>query len=155
MVTLALRAVVRLTALLAIVGSYCFASATASAQGTVIIVQSDGRVNTYDDVAIKIIHNSLYLTSADGKGTIVVTRAACSYQGDVLVCLPTTATLVQAGEARPVKLTTGTIYVNLTGAFQQLSFSSTKLAPHSLLFSVTTDRGTYVSVSGHIDKVAK
>ena len=125
----------------------------ALAKGVVTIQQSDGTTNVYDDVSIQIIHNALYLTSADGKGTIVVNRAACSYQGALLVCLPTDMTLIQSGATNPIKLTTGTIYVNLTSDPQQLVLSTTKVPPHSVLVSFTTKRGTYVALSGRIDRV--
>lgn len=128
-------------------------AAPAIAKGVVTIQQSDGTTNVYDDVAIKIIHNALFLTSADGKGTLVVNRAACSYQGALLVCLPTGMTLIQSGQTNPIKVTSGTIYVNLTSEPQQLSLSSTKVRPHSILVSFTTKRGTYVALSGQIDQV--
>ena len=127
----------------------------ARAAGTVTIQQSDGTINNYSDVTIKIIHQSLYLTSADGKGTLIVNRAACSYQGQILVCLPTSVALVQSGATNPVDLATGTIYVNTTDTEQQLVLSSTKLPAHSVMLSITTKKGTYINSTGQIDQVVK
>ncbi|HTU82262.1 MAG TPA: hypothetical protein VMF61_09040 [Candidatus Acidoferrales bacterium] len=132
-----------------------FTVTPADASGTVTIQQKDGSVDTYSDVGIKIIHNALYLTSADGKGTLVVNRAACSYQDQILVCLPTGVTLIQAGAAKPLDLATGTIYANMTDQMLSLPLSSTRLPPHSIVFSISTKLGTYVNLSGSIDKVTK
>ncbi len=84
----------------------------ASATGTINIQHRDGTANTYRGVEIKVFAGSLFLTSGDGRGTIVVTRAACSYREKIIVCLPTTAALVQAGESNALNLKTGTIYLN-------------------------------------------
>jgi hypothetical protein len=146
----------RLTAaFLALVAWLAWGAPAARATGTVRIQQSDGSVNTYDDVGIKIIHEALYVTSADGKGTLVINRAACGYQQQILVCLPTTVTLVQAGSVKKLDLKTGTLYLNLTGSDQPLVLSTTKIPPHGLLFTFSTDVGTYVTLSGTVDKVTK
>ena len=139
----------------AVTAAICCAATPVRAGGTVTIQQADGTTNSYDDVTINIIHSALYLTSADGKGTLVINRAACAYQGELLVCLPTSATLIQSGATNAIKLTTGTIYLNLTDDPQQLALSSAKVAPHSILLSLTTKRGTYVTLSGRIDKTVK
>ncbi len=80
----------------------------AGATGTITIHHKDGTANTYRDVEIKLFSGSLFLTTDDGDGTIVVTRAACSYQGEIIVCLPTTAALVQDGESNALSVTRGT-----------------------------------------------
>ena len=67
---------------LAIVALMALGAAPAGAAGTILIVHNDGNSDKYDGVQIKIIHNALYITSADGKGTIVINRAACSFQGN-------------------------------------------------------------------------
>lgn len=141
--------------LLALIASFALSTAAAGAVGTVTIAQADGTTNVYHDVVIKVIHSALYMTSADGKGTLVINRAACAYQGQLLVCLPTSATLVQAGATSPLDFRKGTVYVNDTDDPQQLTLSTTKVAPHSIVLSFTTKRGTYVSLTGTIDKVVK
>ena len=73
-------------ALLALVIWFALGPAPASATGTVIVRQSDGHLNVYQNVQLKIIHDALFVTTADGEGTLVIHRAACSYQGDLLVC---------------------------------------------------------------------
>lgn len=127
----------------------------ARADGTARIQQTNGTVNVYDNVKIQIIHNTLAMTTADGKGTLMIYRAACAYQGDVLVCLPTGATLVQGGSVNPIHITRGTVYANLTDATQQLSLSTTHIPAHSIMMALTTRKGTYVTLSGTIDKVKK
>jgi hypothetical protein len=131
------------------------ASAPVRAEGTITIQRDNGTADTYRDVAIKVIHSALYLTSADGKGTIVINRAACAYQGDTLVCLPTSVTLVQNGSTEVVDLSNGTVYANMTDQPQQLSLSTQHLPPHSILLSITTKKGTSINLSGTIDKVTK
>jgi hypothetical protein len=130
-------------------------TAAARAEGTMTIAHSDGQTDVYHHVAIKVIHSALYLTSEDGKGTLVINRAACAYQGQLMVCLPTSAALVQSGKTSPLDFRKGTVYVNSTGDPQQLSASTVKVAPHSIVLSFTTKRGTYVSIIGQIDKVVK
>jgi hypothetical protein len=127
----------------------------AFAEGTVTIQHNDGTIDTYHNVAIKIIHNALFVTSVDGRGTIVINRAACAYEGDTLVCLPTAVTLVQSGTSQVVDLASGTIYANMTGQKQQLKYSSMQLPAHSILLSITTKKGTYLNLTGVIDMVKK
>lgn len=141
--------------LLVLAASLGWGASSARAAGTVLIRQADGQTNVYHDVVIKVIHNALYMTTSDGKGTLVINRAACAYQGQILVCFATGAALVQAGTTKAVDLKHGTIYVNSTDDAQSLPRSTTKVPAHSILLSFSTDRGTYVSLSGRIDKVVK
>jgi hypothetical protein len=129
--------------------------AVAGATGTITIHHKDGTANTYRDVEIKLFSGSLFLTTDDGNGTIVVTRAACSYQGEIIVCLPTTAALVQDGESNALNLKRGTIYLNYTGVAQPLSASSAKLPPNSVMLALTTANGTLINVRGRIDQLIK
>lgn len=115
----------------------------ASATGTINIQHKDGTANTYRDVEIKVLSGSLFLTSDDGDGTIVVTRAACSYQGQIIVYLPTLAALVQGGKSAALDLKSGTIYLNYTNAAQPLSRSSAKLPANSAMVAITLRNGTF------------
>jgi hypothetical protein len=139
--------------MLAIVGLACSIASVARAEGTARIQQADGTVNTYHNVKIQILNKTLTMTSPDGKGTLMIYRAACAYQGSILVCLPTGTTLIQGGTVSPIKLLSGTVYANMTGAPQNLNNSSTRLPPHGILMALKTQRGTYVSLNGTIDKV--
>lgn len=141
--------------LLALAAWFASGAVPAGAGGTVMIRQSDGHTDVYHDVSIKIIHQALFLTSADGKGTLVINRAACAYQGQILVCFATGATLVQSGSSKPLDFKSGTVYFNLTGESQQLALSTQKVPAHSILLSFTTKRGTYISLNGRIDKVVR
>lgn len=142
-------------ALLTLIACLTCIPVAAAAKGTMTIVQADGDKDTYSDVEIKVIHGALYMTSEDGKGTMVITRAACSHQAQLMVCYATNATLVQSGETSPLDFKRGTVYVNDTDDYQPLVMSTTKVAPHSIMLSFTTKRGTYVTVNGSIDKVVK
>jgi hypothetical protein len=135
----------------------CLASSTvaAGATGTATIVQADGHTNVYYNVRIAVIRGVLYMTSADAKGTMVINRAACSYQGQLMVCLVTHATLIQQGETSPLDFRRGTIYANDTDDYLPLTMSTTKVSPHSIMLSFTTERGTSVSLTGRLDKVVK
>ncbi|HEY6327280.1 MAG TPA: hypothetical protein VIW73_12290 [Candidatus Cybelea sp.] len=144
-----------LAGLAALVAATGLTAVPAGAMGTVTIQQADGTRNTYNDAVIKIIHNALYVTSADGKGTLVINRAACAYQGDVLVCFVTSATLVQSGKTTPLDFRSGTVYVNMTDQPQSLARSTMKVPAKGIVSSFTTTRGTYVNLVGSIDKVVK
>jgi hypothetical protein len=150
-----LRSLARSAAVLGYAAVVAVGGASALAEGTVRIQQVDGTVNTYHNVSIKILHSALYLTSADTKGTLVINRAACYFQGQIMICLPTSGTLVQNGAVNPIGFETGTIFLNLTGAAQQLTLSSTQIPAHSILLSLQTKRGTYINLKGSIDKVTK
>lgn len=131
------------------------APSAAGASGTMTIHHTGGSTNNYSDVEIKIFSGSLFLTSDDGDGTIVVTKAACSYQGKVIVCFPVTAALVQDGESNALNLKNGTIYLNYTNDAQPLSRSSAKLPANSVMLALTTKNGTFITVHGRIDQVIK
>ncbi len=150
-----LRLLTRAAALLGCAALLPFLAAPAKAQGTVTIQQPNGSVDTYGDVKIKVIHNSLYLTSKDGGGTLEVSRAACSYQGEILTCFPLVATLIQPGATGPLDLKTGTIYTNMSGQTQQLPLSTMRIPSRGIVMSFSTKRGTYVNVVGVIDEVHK
>jgi len=150
-----LRSLARAAAVFGCAVAVAVGPAPALAQGTVRIQQVDGTVNTYHNVSIKILHSALYLTSADTKGTLVINRAACYFQGAIMTCLPTSGTLVQNGAVNSIGFKTGTIFLNLTDSAQQLAHSSMRIAPRSILVSLQTKRGTYINLSGSIDKVTK
>ena len=126
---------------------------TAHALGTINIQRANGSKNTYKDVEIKIFSGSLFLTSDDGNGTIVITQSACSYQSELMVCLPTAAALVQEGESDALNLKSGTVYFNYTAAAQQLPASSAKVPANSVLLALTLKDGTFIDVRGRIDEV--
>ncbi|HLY01508.1 MAG TPA: hypothetical protein VKR56_03325 [Candidatus Cybelea sp.] len=142
-------------ALLTLVTSFVLGLAPAAATGTATVRQSDGHVDVYQNVQLKVIHNALFVTTADGEGTLVIYRAACSYQGDLMVCFVTSATLVQAGKTSPLDFKRGTAYVNETDVPQPLALSTTKVPPHSIVLTFTTVRGTYVGITGRFDQVVK
>lgn len=124
-----------------------------AAKGTVTIVHRNGDKDVYRDVEIKVIHGALYITSADADGTFVIHDAACSFQDKLKVCLLTNAALIQNDETTPLDFQRGTAYVNSTDDYQPLVMSTTKVAPHSILLSFTTDKGTLVTLNGRIDVV--
>ncbi len=150
-----LHRAVRATAILSALVLFALSATGARATGTLQINKNDGSVDTYEGVTVNVFSGSLFLTTADGKGTLVVNRAACSYQAKIIVCLPTSIILVQNGTSKSLALTTGTLYLNYTGDPQPLSSSSAKLPAHSATLSFTTGSGTYVSLRGGIDLVIK
>lgn len=149
-------AVARVAAFAALVAAFVFAAAAgARAQGTITIQHLGQNADTYDGVAVKVIHNTLNVTSPDGKGTLIITQAACFYQKEVKVCLPTAVSLVQAGGVHALNLQRGTLYVNMTDSMQWLPHSTTQLPPHGIVMSLLSGKGTYINLVGTIDKVVK
>jgi hypothetical protein len=133
-----------------------FATQPAQATGTLRVQQSDGTVQVYPDVVIRLIsHKAMTITSADGKGVVKIDQAACSYAGQLRNCLLYHMEWIQSGQLHPINLVRGTIYVNLTAQRQGLPLSSTQLPPNGVLLSFTTKRGTTVSMTGTIDEVKK
>jgi hypothetical protein len=135
--------------------SVAFGVRAARAAGTATIVQANGHTDVYDDVRIKLLHGTLYMTSAKGQSTMIIRDAACSDQGKLMVCLATHATLIENGTTSLLDFESGTIYANYTDDFQPLVLSTQKVPPHGIILSMTTKRGTYVSLIGRVDVVVK
>jgi hypothetical protein len=146
---------VSVLSLIAAVAVVLAAGVSAQAKGTARIEQSDGSSQTYSDVDIRVSNKTLRLTSADGKGVLVIDRAACSYVGDILRCLPYSMTLDQGGGAHPLDFAGGTVYLNLTTDKQQMPSSSAQLPPHGILLAIQTKIGTLITLSGLMDEVSK
>ena len=143
-------AVLALTAAFVLCGLAC-----ARATGTVRVQQEDGSVQTYPKAWIEITNKALRITTADKKGTLVIDRAACSFVGQVMRCLPYSMTLDQGGGSNPLDFQRGTVYLNLTDTKQPLPLTSKQLPPNGIMLSLTTKIGTIVDVTGLIDKVTK
>lgn len=132
------------------------ASGWGSANGTVLIQQKDGSVRTYQDVAIRIRNEELAVTTAAGDGTLVIGKDACEAVGRLLKCLPYDATLYQNGGKFRIPIKPGgTVWLNPTSSKQPLPHSGAGLAAHGVLLSVTSKKGTYVSLTGTIDEIRK
>jgi hypothetical protein len=130
-------------------------TAHARATGTAIVVQRDGSAKTYSNVRIAIRYESMAITSADGQGTIVLGKAACTKIGELLRCLPYDATLLQYGESRHIPLRSGTVWLNPTKSYQALTHSSAQLPPRGVMAAFETKAGTEVSLTGVVDEVVK
>lgn len=120
-----------------------------------VVQQSDGSTKTYRDVLVRIERGELALTSSDGQSVLVIGKAACSREGSLVKCLPFDATLYQNGGKYRVALSSGTVWLNPTTTTQPLSFTSAHLQPHGVMMSVTTKKGTYVSLTGTVDEVER
>jgi hypothetical protein len=130
-------------------------SAPALATGTFRVQGSDGAVRVYRNVSIKIVHQTLRVTSADGAATFVINHAACAYDGYLERCTPIKMSLERGSTIRSIDFTGGTIYVNPTRNNQRLPRSSTQLPPHGILLSIRSTNGTYVSLNGQIDGLVR
>lgn len=95
------------------------------------------------------------ITSSDGKGTLVLGKAACTKVGELLECLPYDATLFQNGERTHISLQSGTVWLNPTKTNQRMTHSWTELPPRGVLLAVRTKRGTWVTLTGIVDEVQK
>lgn len=129
--------------------------AAASATGTARIQAPDGNVKVYKNVRIAIEHKQMMLTSADGVGTFVISRAACSAVDKLVRCYPYDAVLKQHGMTLPITITEGTAWLNPGSNKVQLPDSGTQLGPHGVMLSFRTKRGSYVSLTGVVDVLQK
>jgi hypothetical protein len=129
------------------------AATIAEAKGSARVQQSDGSVQTYPNVSIRIRNKTLRITTADGKGTLIIDKAACSYLGALQRCLPYSIMLHQGGGDSRINFDQGTVYANLTDARQQLPQSSTQIPPRGILLALRTKAGTYITLSGTIDEM--
>jgi hypothetical protein len=146
------RTIVTTAVLAALVGA---SIVPALATGTMRVQHHDGVVQTYTAVYIRILDNEMTLTSNDGKGTVVIGKAACTKIGELIQCLPYDATLEQNGNEARIALQSGTVWLNPTNTRQSLTYSSQSLPAHGVLMAVKTKSGTYVSLSGTVDEIKK
>jgi hypothetical protein len=125
----------------------------ARANGLVRVQQSDGSVREYPQTAMRWNGQTLWLHSADGKGVLEITTAACSDANNLVRCLPYAITLHQSGGKRPIAVARGTIYMNFSGGARHVPYSSQLLGAHDLLVAIRTQHGTYITVRGNVDEV--
>ncbi len=139
----------------AIVASVTIATAVAAnAGGVTYIQQADGSSRTYRDVSVRLSGQTLWLRSADHKGTLKVVNGACSFADGLQRCLPYSVTLYQGGAAREIGLSHGTVSLNLSSETGHLPHSSEVVAPQHIVAFLYTQRGTYISLKGKLDEVA-
>jgi hypothetical protein len=132
--------------------AYGFANAT----GTVLIQQKDGSIESYDDAFVRVWKGELIVTSDDGDGTFVIGDDACAAVGKLMKCLPYDATLYQNGGKFHIPINPGgTVWLNPTSEKQPLPQSGAGLAPHAVLLSFTTKKGTYISLTGKVDEIKR
>ena len=140
---------------LAAVFVFFSASVPALADGTLRVQESDGDVRTYQNVKVNVVHQTLRITSADGKGTLIINQAACSYVDKIQRCYPLKVSLEQGGVVKPLDLKHGTIYVNTTADTQPMPMSSQQLPSKGVLLSLVTSIGTYVTMTGKVDGIVR
>ncbi|HTJ27410.1 MAG TPA: hypothetical protein VMA36_14710 [Candidatus Limnocylindria bacterium] len=124
------------------------APSPALALGTVRIQQSDASVQNYPDVTMRLTDAALLLTSADRVSTLLVSRTNCVPDGTLVRCSPTRVVLQKGGKSYPIDMASATLYLNLRDTDEPLSFSSLRLAPSSVLLTIRTHKGTYITGSG-------
>jgi hypothetical protein len=125
----------------------------ANAQGTVRVQHKSGPVNTYYHVRIRLADETLWLTSADRRGTLKIASGACSFERNLRRCLPYAVTLYQNGTTRRIAITSGTVYINPTNQPRHFARSSQMVPAHAVVVFFETERGTYVTVRGSLDRV--
>jgi hypothetical protein len=136
----------------ALVAACLLAGGPAGAEGTTRVQQSDGVVQMYHHVNMRLVGQTLWLRSGDHKGVLEVATDACSFAGDVKRCLPYKTTLHQHGKTHQIEIEHGMVYLNLTGDTRRLPHSSEQILPHQVVVLLHTMHGTYVSVKGTLDK---
>lgn len=144
-----------LSAAIALAFAFILIPCAANATGTATVEQSDGSTKVYKNVVIAIRDQQMEVTTADGVGTLVIGKAACTKVSELVECLPYDATLYQGGHKVRIMLKSGTVWLNPTTSSQPLSMTSARIGPHGVLVSATTKRGTYFSLTGTIDRVNK
>jgi hypothetical protein len=132
-------------------------TSVAGATGLVRVQQSDGSVQDYPNATIRYTPEAktLSITTADGKGTLRIDQAACSYIGELYRCLLTRLSLTQNGQTHPLDFESGTVYANTTPAKLQLPLSSQSIPAHGILMALRTKAGTFISLTGTVDSGLK
>ncbi len=126
-------------------------TAPAAAIGTIRIQQADNSVTTYTGVHMRIVNNTLTITSADNVSTVVIAGANCDKSSDLIRCNGGSISLHQDG-THPIPFRSATFYFNMTDQDQQLPLSTLKVGPHSVIFVAHTKKGTFLTGSGTLDQ---
>jgi hypothetical protein len=122
----------------------------------VTVTKASGVVRTYEHVRIHMFGtSSLRISSEDGRGSLTINHAACSYVGEIQRCLPYQITIDQNGEKHLIDLERGTLYLNTTAGPLPMPHSSLAVPADSIVLALRTERGTLISAMGHIDGEAK
>jgi hypothetical protein len=150
----------RACALAATFAVLCGGAATlpASASGVTKIQHADGTRNEYPGATIRLDKSKqeVTITSPDGRDTLIVDGAACSYVGDLQRCLLGNVTIKHKdGTTHPIAFDQGTIYLNLTAEKHTLPLSSREVPANGLVFAMHTRRGTFINVTGTFDGAAQ
>ena len=119
------------------------------------IEQSNGSSQTYKDVKIRVSQQKLRITSADGVSTLVISKAACSFIGKIMKCLPYTLSIEQHGKTTPLDFYNGTVYINTGDKGHALPYSSEQVPPNGIVFAMHSKIGTIITLHGKLDEVSK
>ncbi len=145
--------VIRIVSMLVLASTFICAAVPAGAKGTATVTKTSGSVKVYDRVRIRMLGaTGVRITSADGRGSLTIHHAACSFTGDLQRCLPFEFTLDQFGQKHLVQVARGTLYFNATGAPVQMPRSSEAVPANGIVLGLQTLRGTIISVIGRVDK---
>ncbi len=127
-------------------------SAGALATGNVRIQQKDGSVQAYSGVTFKVANRTLTLTSADKVSTVAISGANCAKGAPVVRCTGGGFSLLQDGRRHVIPFKTASFYFNPTTQAQTLPLSTMKIGANSVIFTLQTAKGTYVTGSGKLDQ---
>jgi hypothetical protein len=146
------------------VGVVLLLPVSAMATGSIRMEQYDKSVQTYIGVVMKVQANTLELTSPDGvsKVAIAVSGGDCWRANGIIYCAGGTMSLRQAGKVNFIQLKAAKFYLNSTDQ-EQWSDSlgamltsagcqgAAKVAPHSVVFAILTEKGTHIIGNGKLD----
>ena len=127
--------------------------AAAQAEGTTRVQQSDGTVQTYHHVRVRLQGHTLWLRSPDRKDRLQIVSAACSYVHEIQRCLPYQVFLHKANGTHQITIVRGVYYVNLTSQSHALLHSTERVPAKSVLVFLHTAHGTFVQAEGRLDVV--
>ena len=125
----------------------------ALAEGTTRVQQSDGTVQTYHHVRVRLVGHTLWLRSSDRKDRLEIVSAACSYVHEIRRCLPYKVLLHKASGTHQIAIVRGVYYVNLTAEAHPLLHSTERVPARSVLVFLHTSHGTFVQAQGRLDVV--
>jgi hypothetical protein len=131
-----------------------FTPAPAHAAGILRLQKVDGSVRVYDPVALKYTKaTGLVVTTRSGRDALIIKDAACSYVGDAIMrCLLDQASYEKNGTMNVLEFDSGTLYYNRSTSLQHLPRSTQGIPPKGVVVSIRSKRGTYISLTGTIDK---
>lgn len=131
------------------------ASSGVLAKGEMSVEYPDGETDIYEEMQIFHTPDTLYLKDASGINTVVISKAECTKEGQLLYCDRAKVFLENYGVSEEIVFTQLALFINETSSRQEIQGSRLVLKPKTILLEGVTKKGTFITAFGKIDSTEK